>query len=96
MKGKTLPVKKCKVCKGEKAGEPLKRSSDGLVTLHTSGNLKRHLLLHNVVFGAPPPPKEQKQKGPVKNEDPSQSTMLHFARFTKQQQEELTQAIVLM
>lgn len=95
-KGNTLPTKICKICTRQmNKGKPLDRKTDGKVTMHTRGNLSRHLKKHGVVFGKQPEQPQQPLKLKVKD-DAGQSKITQFARFSERQQEEVTQAIVLM
>ena len=61
--GKVLPVLSCKICKGKmKKGRRLERQTDGKVTKHNNGSLKRHLQNHGVRFGDQDEKDEEQQQ----------------------------------
>lgn len=92
---------KCKICAGKMAGKALERKTDGCVSFHHRGNLRRHLEKHGMVFkknggASADQQQQQQQQNQASRVDATQSKITHFTSFTAQQAEELTQAIVLM
>lgn len=81
----------CLVCKGKKKeGKPLTRKSDGMVLVHGKTKLKQHLERHGIVFGG------AKEEAQVPTAAAGQTRITHFTRMSPREQEEITQAIVLM
>ena len=99
--GKVLPVVACKICSGEiKKGRPLERKTDGKVTRHNNGSLKRHLENHGLQFGDEEEEEEeeeqQQQQQRRAKDEPGQMKITQFTKMSPEMEEELTQAIVLM
>jgi len=104
--GKVLPVLSCKICKGQmKKGRRLERQTDGKVTKHNNGSLKRHLQNHGVRFGDQDEKEDEEQQQQQQQQqqqrrrakdEPGQTKITQFTKMSPEMEEELTQAIVLM
>lgn len=95
--GKTMAVMCCLVCNGTMKGyQKLDRTTSGKLTIHSKDTMKAHLARHGINFGCGPQEEQQQQRQQVVKQEKGQTKLEQFARFTPQQQEELTQAIVLM
>ena len=93
-RGTTVAKKVCKVCTGKMPGKPMKRKHDGRVKGHSIFNLRRHLGKHGIVYGGGAQAGAEQQRPAVKKEG-AQCKITEYGVFTPQQQEEVTQAIVL-